>query len=341
MKISIVIAIYNGSAFIEKALESCHHFDCVSEIVIVDDGSQDDSYKKSLSLRKEYHKIKVFQHENVVNKGAGASWNLGIQKAQNEWIAILGVDDVFLPNRFDKELKLYNSKINFDGVYGSMGVYYFSETGKEKFKSIFNNETTTVSKIIKPEKLKYTLLQMSKSSHGYFSLNSLTVKKELLLKVGLLNEKLRLHQDTDLIVKLSCMGTLISGNITEAISLRGVHDNNRITSSALGFNSRLLMYEEMYKWAKENVKDQKILTKLKTDVETYWFLERNKTYSIFKAFTFVKHRNYIFYSERHFNLLIKNSNSNKRLKTFIIRLKEKIILSFFKEKQTKYSLFVD
>ena len=105
MNISVIIPVYNASGFIKNAVKSAHHFDCVSEIILIEDGSTDSSLEVCEELVYRYDKVSLYSHPNHVNKGAGASRNLGIEKANNKWIAFLDADDIFLENRFNKELE--------------------------------------------------------------------------------------------------------------------------------------------------------------------------------------------------------------------------------------------
>lgn len=341
MKISLIIPVYNAALFVEKAVTSAINFDCVNEIILIEDGSKDNSLEICERLCNTYSKVNYFTHVNNENLGAGASRNLGIQHAKNEWIAFLDADDIFLENRFDKEFEYFSQNKEFDGVYGALGVYYFSQNAKHQFKKTFQSDLTTVKEKIAPEKLKYSLLQLNKKQKGYFSLDTLTVKKSLIEKAGMFNTRLRLHQDTDLIIKLSVLGNLLPGNINVPISSRGVHENNRITSNNNGFHSRLLMYKELLNWFQKNYQEDKIIYKLSQDVNCYSFLVENTHYSIFKALFFTFHNKPLLYNDRYFNLLIFNSTASKKIKRFVIRVKEKIILTLFKKQLNLHSIYID
>src|SRR5690606_20556783 len=111
-------------------------------------------------------KIKLYTHPNHENRGAGASRNLGIEKAQCDYIAFLDADDFFAPNRFNKTAEIFkNEKV--DGVYEAIGVF---KENIEHFKLY------TVNKKIKPNNLFHYLLR---GTYGHFSTIGFTVKKSL------------------------------------------------------------------------------------------------------------------------------------------------------------------
>ena len=92
--ISIVIPLYNKGERVKLAIDSALHqdYDGEWEIIVVDDGSTDDS--------AEY--VKAYKDDKVVyiyqpNAGVSAARNRGIAESKGEWIAFLDADDLLLP----------------------------------------------------------------------------------------------------------------------------------------------------------------------------------------------------------------------------------------------------
>ena len=101
-KVSVIIPFFNVERFIEKALRSAIQLPEVDEVLLVNDGSIDNSVKIIEAIivdDKLNKKIKVLSHENNQNKGAAASRNLGIVNAQNKYISFLDADDFYLPTK--------------------------------------------------------------------------------------------------------------------------------------------------------------------------------------------------------------------------------------------------
>lgn len=255
LNISVIIPVYNAALFVEKAVNSALQFDEVQEILLIEDKSSDNSLEVCRNLIEKNPKIKLFQHLDKGNHGAGATRNLGLEKATQEFIAFLDADDYYLPNRFDAEKELFKDK-KTEGVFGAIGVEFLSEKGKKEFEKKFkNSQLTTVNHPAEGKDVFYGLLGLDKSFGSFFHLNGLTIRKSAIDKNQLkFNEQLRVHQDTDFIVKLSYHCYLKSGNIEEAIAIRGVHDDNRITKmkkfSSNFNNSQYLLRKSIYYWAK-------------------------------------------------------------------------------------------
>ena len=98
MKYSVVIPLYNKQKYIVSALRSvlAQTFEDF-EIIVVDDGSQDDSLQMAMSVQDK--KIRVL-HQN--NQGVAVARNVGIENAEGEYISFLDADDTWEPNYLEK-----------------------------------------------------------------------------------------------------------------------------------------------------------------------------------------------------------------------------------------------
>jgi O-antigen biosynthesis protein len=94
MKISLIIPNYNGEALLKKNLPfflKAKNFEDnkIEEVIIVDDGSEDDSIN---ILRKDFSWVKVIKHK--INRGFSAAVNTGVRAAKEELICLLNSDVV-------------------------------------------------------------------------------------------------------------------------------------------------------------------------------------------------------------------------------------------------------
>lgn len=262
MNISAIIPVYNAEKYLEKAVHSALQFDVVKEVILVEDASPDNALAICKALAAQETRVKLYQHPNLENKGAGASRNLGMEKATMEYIAFLDADDYFLPNRFDREIKHWNSKGGFEGMYSAIGVHFYTEVSRENFCEKFNipptaadQYLTTMKSGVAPQDLFLALNNVAgHQAEGYFSLDGLTLnRKKLVMHQLKFEESLRLHQDTVFIYQCAYYLLLRDGNVQQAVSIRGVHDENRITGSnpKKTYHTRFLMYQAFYDWAEQ------------------------------------------------------------------------------------------
>jgi len=329
--ISVVIPAYNAEKFIRKAVESAIQFPEVAEVILVEDGSPDNTLAECKLLEHEYEKIKLYLHPENVNKGAGASRNLGIKKATSEYIAFLDADDYYLPIRFDAERKILFNDEKIDGIYGAIDTIYYSLDAKVNFEKQSHKELLTVKNKFKPEELKYALIGMSKNYFGsaFFHLDSLTVKKSLIEKIEYFNEKLRLHQDTDFIIKLALMGSLVPGIIDTPIGSRGIHGDNRITSKDFGIDSRYLLFSELEKWLNNNIVEEEKVKRFVKKEKTIWQelrLKDNIKSKIRRLVNLSRNEPYLLYLEREFERLVKGVFGDK----FLIKIMNKLKVIIFR-----------
>lgn len=134
--ISVIIPLYNKGQIIERTVRSVlnqtyPHF----ELIIVNDGSTDDSVKVVEQIRDE--RIRLIHQKNA---GPSAARNTGVRHAQTDWIVFLDGDDEFLPNALEHfvDLKRKNPIIDiFDcshyvNLHGKMILYTNPINGRVK-----------------------------------------------------------------------------------------------------------------------------------------------------------------------------------------------------------------
>lgn len=96
--VSIVIPMYNAQETVQSTLQSVIEQDYPNvEIIIVDDGSTDNSYAVCRQFIQEHASfpIRIIRTKNA---GAGAAKNTGVQAAMGEYVQIVDADDHILPN---------------------------------------------------------------------------------------------------------------------------------------------------------------------------------------------------------------------------------------------------
>jgi glycosyltransferase involved in cell wall biosynthesis len=295
VNISVIIPVYNASSYIEKAIKSALFHNDVKEVIVVNDGSTDDSLVILKHLQKEDNRIQIFHHENNINKGRSASRNLALQKSTQPFIAFLDADDYFLTNRFDKDKELFDNDNSIQGVYNAIGVHFYRKFEKKEQKVL---NLTTVTESIKPEELFSYLLNGKK---GYFSIDGLTIKKIIIKKTGYFQEQLVVAEDTDWILKMVLSSKIVAGNITDAVAMRGVHEENSFNQDSLYKIHRQKMFESVLKWCFENnIKKTKIDLllarlffyrnkenyKLKEEIKYWAYLLKNNPKMIISLFSF-------------------------------------------------------
>lgn len=114
-KISIITPSYNHAQYIKAAIDSVLSQTFQDfEMIIVDDGSKDES----VDLIKSYKdkRIKLYTFEE--NRGAVVATNYCISKASGEYITLLNSDDMFLPEKLEKQFNYLENHKEIAAVFG-------------------------------------------------------------------------------------------------------------------------------------------------------------------------------------------------------------------------------
>lgn len=106
--ISVIMAAYNAEAYIEEAISSVIR-QTVSdwELIVLDDGSTDRTFQIMERLGKTDHRIQVYQ--NAANMGVARTRNAGIERCRGKYVAFLDSDDIWNPDKLEKQVALAES----------------------------------------------------------------------------------------------------------------------------------------------------------------------------------------------------------------------------------------
>ncbi len=110
-RVSVLMANHNGSAFIADALASIQRQTLTDlEVIVVDDGSRDDSVAIVRRLAASDPRIRLLERDR--SGGAGAARNAALAVARGDWVAVVDSDDLIHPER----LKTLLTKAQADGA---------------------------------------------------------------------------------------------------------------------------------------------------------------------------------------------------------------------------------
>jgi len=115
--VSIVIPTYNRADYIAETIESVlAQTYPLAEIIVIDDGSTDNTRE---IVAKFEPQVKYVWQKNAER---GAARNHGLRSATGEYIAFLDSDDVWLPNKIEQEINIFNSNQQAGLVYSDVQI---------------------------------------------------------------------------------------------------------------------------------------------------------------------------------------------------------------------------
>jgi glycosyltransferase involved in cell wall biosynthesis len=202
--IDVIIPVYNGSRYIDDAIKSVlkQQYDSL-EIIIVDDGSTDDTP----SVVRSFKDIRYIRQEN---HGVAAARNRGIENSGGELIAFLDADDCWAPGKLTIQVECL---INHPDIGYTLG------------KQINFLEPGTV----KPFWLREE--HLLKEHTGFIP--TLLIRREIFKKVGLFNTSFRTSEDVEWFSRVKNAGIPMMV-VPEVVLYRRIHNANLSYHSKAG-----------------------------------------------------------------------------------------------------------
>jgi glycosyltransferase involved in cell wall biosynthesis len=119
--VSIVMPFHDAERYLEEAVSSVLRQSYGSwELLLVDDGSTDGSSVRARRYAENHPgQVRYLEHPGHANLGAGPSRNVGISRADGEFLAFLDADDALLPHKLSRQLNLLQRHSTSIMVYGA------------------------------------------------------------------------------------------------------------------------------------------------------------------------------------------------------------------------------
>lgn len=131
--VSVVVPAYNESKrlprFLSSLISYCHNSSLRYEIIVVDDGSTDDTYQVALQYQSEYPYLYVLKLDN--NQGKGYAVKRGLFKSKGKICLFMDADGSTAPDEIERNLHFFDE--GCDILIGSRVIKSHQQTVKEKF----------------------------------------------------------------------------------------------------------------------------------------------------------------------------------------------------------------
>lgn len=245
---SIVIPLYNKEQTIDRAIESIlnQSYDKF-EIIIVDDGSTDNSLEKAKNY--EDSRIKIYKQKN---SGVSSARNKGIEKAKYNYIGFLDADDMWKKN-FLKEIVFLINKYPDRGLYAT-GYEFHLENNSTELAEYSNLSQDFRGEI--RNYFKYTL------NNPLISASSVVIPKKTFKEVGFFDNSLAFGEDLDMWFRIALEKSLAFTNKSLAIYYQNASDRacNRDISMEKDFIKKIISNMDFYKSSKNSFNNEYIKT---------------------------------------------------------------------------------
>lgn len=142
--ISIIIPVYNAEKFLKETVSSIQNQTYQNwELILVNDGSTDNSLQTAQKLAKTDQRIKVI---SIKNSGAATARNTGINLAKGNYLCFIDADDLWLPEKLKKQLAFMQTK---NCAFSFTGYEFADETGQPNGKKVHIPEKISYKQALK------------------------------------------------------------------------------------------------------------------------------------------------------------------------------------------------
>ena len=185
-KVSVIIPSYNHSKFVKQAILSVVTQTYKNiELIVIDDGSKDDSRTIISELRSEFN----FEYFEQENSGISASLNRGIRNSSGEYICYVASDDFYHEDKISKQVKFYLENPDFGFIHA--GCIVVNEFGAEISRPEFSDVSWNI-------KRPFNILLET----CFVSAPSVMIKRSVFEEVGYFDESVAI-EDWDLWLRIA------------------------------------------------------------------------------------------------------------------------------------------
>ena len=194
--VTVVVPAYNADAYVAEALESVRsqsheHL----QVIVVDDGSTD----RTAEIVRAFLSDNRFEYVYQENAGVSAAQSAGVTRAGGEFVAILGADDVWLPEKIERQVEMARG-------HPEAGLFFtnamlFDQTGD--IRAYYPD----CYRFPEEELLKQLLVE------NPLCAGTVMIRTDLLGRHGAFDETLRVAEDYELWIRLAMAGVTAAGTM--------------------------------------------------------------------------------------------------------------------------------
>ncbi len=225
--VSIVIPAFNSARTLRSSVESAiSQTEQNFEIIIVDDGSNDDTLTVGEAIAAQDPRVRVISQTNA---GASAARNTGIMAACGKYVALLDADDLWLPHKLESQLAVLNS--GSGGNAGWCGVYYVDDDlNVLDFRPCLDSDDMFLD-----------ILRFRNQSQW---MSTLILERKIFDEVGFFDTDLAMIEDWEFMLRLSKHCDL--KNIEAPLTLYRVYEGNRSKAWGMHIEPGLIILKRVF-----------------------------------------------------------------------------------------------
>ena len=233
--VSVIIPTYQREEIIRRTIKSVADQTYQNvEIIVVDDCSEDDTGKVVKEMIATDERIKYIRHDT--NGGPAKARNTGLQYAKGKFIAFLDSDDIWLPEKLEKQINLLLKYPDIDVIFTDA---ILTDGLIEKSLSEVNNKFLDTLNLVSMESDQNFLglegrIQQALYEKFFISISTVLMRQKAVINISGFNPDLFGTEDIDFFIRLAPFARF--GFLDEPMIIK----ENRVDSISYGGEKRLL-----------------------------------------------------------------------------------------------------
>jgi glycosyltransferase involved in cell wall biosynthesis len=204
-KVSVNIPVFNDERYIKETLKSVLDQTFIDyEVILIDDGSTDGTAEIIKGISDP--RIKYFYQKN---QGIGAARNAALLRSQGEYIAFLDHDDLWLPEKLEKQIALLEARPEVGLVFSD--TVFFNDHGD--LYCIYQERKPPRGRVFGELLVWY-----------FLSLETVVIRRSVLDEVGWFNPAMMMAEEYDLFMRIAYKFDL--DYVDEPLAKYRLHQNN-------------------------------------------------------------------------------------------------------------------
>jgi glycosyltransferase involved in cell wall biosynthesis len=287
--VTVVIPVYNGAKFLKEAVSSVMASSYKNfEVILIDDGSKDESKELCKRLEKQYKRVHFYGFKQ--NKGLGRVLNFALKQAKGEYICRINQDDEMHPSRIEKQVAFM--KNNPDVILVGSWLMVEDENGNRRINKFLEHD----------EEIKKTWLKLSPCWDA-----SVMYRRESALAVGGYDQKFWPADDLHMWYRLGKLGKI--ANIQEPLVKIKFHT---AAASVKHHRKHMITTYKVHQWANKHIQ------KADWGTQIYWLCQ------LAAGFIMPAHLNWFIYRLLKKYFIYRSADAKKetsKMKNFLVHSK--------------------
>ena len=229
---SVIICTFNGEKYLQQTIDSVLSQTYKNlEIIIVDDGSEDNTKNIIVASREKDQRIKSYFQKN---KGLANARNKAFKKCSGEWIAIIDQDDLCYPTRIEEQLNHSYSDPSVDLIFCNTD--YIDEHDNIIGQHLSNFELP--GQFLKRVEVSNLLLRQG----CFIDSESFFMRKKAIERNGPLEESLRYVCDYEYFIRVGLVCNV--SYVDKTLAAWRIHSNQATQTSKLKYSEMIFIYKK-------------------------------------------------------------------------------------------------